>query len=215
MQLRFTTTCTGEQYVTEQQWVNATLSVCPVHSSGGCGFARHGTYERLQPPGTRIARWYCPTAQQTFSLLPDCLASHLSGTLAEVESLVLAIEQAPSFEAAAQSIRCEIELPGVLRFLRRRFSATHAVLTIVKGLFPLDFVHHNPTLSQCRPVIEQLCPEYFAASGSLLMTLRHVAQHYLPKLPTPVGFNPTRRHRRYPRSGIQHPVGADPPAGAQ
>jgi hypothetical protein len=64
------------------------------------------------------------------------------------------------------------------------------VLTIVKGLFPLDFVHHNPTLSQCQPVIEQLCPAYFSASGSLLMALRHLAQHYVAKLPTPVGFNP-------------------------
>jgi hypothetical protein len=29
----------------------------------------------------RVARWYCPRAQVTFSLLPDFAASRLSGTL--------------------------------------------------------------------------------------------------------------------------------------
>jgi hypothetical protein len=66
--------------------------------NGGCGFARHGTYyARGTPPGTEIARWYCLTGHCTFSLLPDCLAARLPGTLAEVESVVRAVEQAPTF----------------------------------------------------------------------------------------------------------------------
>lgn len=212
MQLRFKTPCTGEQYVKEKRWEKASLSRCPVHSSGGCGFSRHGTYERLQPPGTHIARWYCPTAQQTFSLLPDCLASHLSGTLDDIEAVVIAAEQAPSLEAATQSLRLEIQLPGVMRFVRRRLSAVQRLLTTVKGLFPVQFIHANPTLSQCRPVIEQLCPDYYAASQSLLMTLRHLASRFLSKLPTPIGFNPTSIQSLYPTSAHQHPVGADPPS---
>ena len=39
-----------------------------MHPQGGCGFARHGSYERVDPPGTRIARWYCRVGHQTFSL---------------------------------------------------------------------------------------------------------------------------------------------------
>jgi hypothetical protein len=65
----------------KQGWLSATLPRCPLHPQGGCGFARHGTYERVSPPGTRVARWYCPEGHCTFSLLPDCLAARLSGTL--------------------------------------------------------------------------------------------------------------------------------------
>lgn len=38
---------------------------------------------------------YCPTGHYTFSLLPDSLAARLSGTLAEVEAVVRAAEEAP------------------------------------------------------------------------------------------------------------------------
>ena len=43
------------------------------------GLARHGTYARKTPRGTRIARWYCPQSHTTFSLLPDCLARAAAG----------------------------------------------------------------------------------------------------------------------------------------
>ena len=87
---------------------------CPLHSGGGCGFARHGTYGRTSPPGTRIARWYCPEGHCTFSLLPDCLSARLPGTLAEVEAVVIAVEQARSLEAACEELRIDIDLPGAL-----------------------------------------------------------------------------------------------------
>ena len=57
MQLRFSSDLTDEEYISQQAWRNASLKRCPLHPKGGCGFARHGTYERLSPPGTRIARW--------------------------------------------------------------------------------------------------------------------------------------------------------------
>ncbi|MDE0442808.1 MAG: hypothetical protein OXL38_11875, partial [Gammaproteobacteria bacterium] len=72
----------GEQYVKAQGWRHATLARCPNHPGGGCSLARHGTYARKTPPGTRVARWYCPESHTTFSLLPDCLAARLPGTLA-------------------------------------------------------------------------------------------------------------------------------------
>ena len=110
MQRRFECHLTGADDVTQQGWLSATLPRCPLHPQGGCGFARHGTYARASPPGTRVARWYCPEGHRTFSLLPDCLAARLSGTLSEVEAVVRAAEQAPSLEA----------LPAPLGFTPRR-----------------------------------------------------------------------------------------------
>ena len=94
VQLRFACELTGDEYVSQGAWQKASLPRCPLHPKGGCGFARHDTYARVTPPGTQIARWYCPTGHRTFSLLPDCLAARLKGTLAEVEAVVRAAEQA-------------------------------------------------------------------------------------------------------------------------
>ena len=135
MQLRHITSLTSERYVTGRAWLEARLDLCPCHPRGGCGFARHGTYPRLSPPGMRVARWYCPEAHQTFSLLPDCLSSRLGGSLDEVEAAVAASE-AMGVEAAAQALRVdEIELPGALRWLRRRRRGVRAaVLALVTAM---------------------------------------------------------------------------------
>ena len=45
----------------------------------------HGTYARKSPDGVRVRRFRCPQTGRTVSLLPDCLAAHHSGTLAEFE----------------------------------------------------------------------------------------------------------------------------------
>jgi hypothetical protein len=83
----------------------------------------------------RVARWYCPQAQQTFSLLPDCLAARLGGSLDEVERAVVAAETA-GVEAAAQALRIEqSELPGAVRWLRRRRRGVGAaVLALVTAM---------------------------------------------------------------------------------
>ena len=119
MHVRFITCSTGEQYVTGKLWIYATLARCPWHPQGGCGFCRHGTYPRVRPRGTLIARWYCPTEQRTVSALPDALASHFPGTLVDLESHVMAVEQAVCLETAAADRRTEIELPRALRYLSR------------------------------------------------------------------------------------------------
>ena len=77
MQLRHDCQLTSEEYVKQEAWKSASLQRCPKHPAGGCGFARHTAYARVEPPGMHIARWYCPEAHVTFSLLPDCLASRL------------------------------------------------------------------------------------------------------------------------------------------
>jgi hypothetical protein len=99
--LRFQTGLTRKQYVSRRAWRDASRACCPLHPRGNCSFARHGTYERVSPPGTRIPRWYCPPGHGTFSLLTDCFASRLSGTLPELEAVVLAVDQAKGLEAAA------------------------------------------------------------------------------------------------------------------
>jgi hypothetical protein len=202
VQLRFATGLTSTQYVTEKAWQDATLERCPLHPHGGCSFARHGTYERAYPPGTRIPRWYCPEGQCTFSLLPDCFAARMSSTLAEVETVVDRLEQARTREAAADGLRPEIELPGVLRWMRRRLKPVYAALRALKGLMPDQFGECAPTVASFR---QQL------AVTEVLPRLRSIAAVHLPFLPPPLGFGHLLRQGGEPPRGHQHQAGPDPP----
>lgn len=187
-----------------QGWREARLALCPHHPGGGCGFRRHGTYARKSPPGTQVARWYCRTAHQTFSLLPDCLAARLPGTLAEVEQVVRAVESAPSLQAAADTLRLDIELPGALRWIGRRVQRVHSALTALRGLRPERFAPVPATLTA-----------FAVAVGiePVLPALREIASPYLAQLPAPLGF-----HHRGGSGGevtlaVQQPMGPDPPPG--
>lgn len=196
------TLSTGEDYVTEKQWLRATLSACPWHPKGGCGFCRHGTYPRVRPRGTLIARWYCPTARRTVSALPDALASHFSGTLAQIEAHVVAVELSVSLAAAASTRRLEIELPGALRYLSRLCKAVHKALNICRGLQPTVLVGVSAT-----PVGFAHCLD----EEHVLSRLRHLMAPHLWQLPTPVGFNPSRDNLQERPSALQHQTGRDPP----
>lgn len=202
VQMRLATRSTSSDYVTGKLWRYATLAHCPWHPRGGCGFCRHGVYERVSPPGTLVARWYCPTMRRTVSALPDCLASHRCGTLEALEATVYAIEQAGSLAAGAEVLRTDIELPGALRYLSRLCRAVHAALGIVRGLEPQRFEGLEPTLHDFSTVL---------GSGSVLMGLREHVSHYLPQLPTPVGFDPQRSGVSQRCGPFQHWVGRDPP----
>ena len=202
VQLRFNCGLTGEEYVTQKAWCNASLPHCPLHPKGGCGYHRNGTYPRVSPPGTLIARWYCPRGHCTISLLPDCLASHLPGTLAELEAVVTQVEQASSLEAACASLRPEIELPGVLRWARRRVQAVHCALTVLKGLMPEHF-------STCEPTLLSFARHL--GVDTILPTLRSIAALYLPWLPAPLGLHPRPGPGGGANHRVQQPVGPDPP----
>jgi len=203
VQLRFACEHTGEEYVSQQAWQSASLPCCPLHPQGGCGFARHGTYKRVSPPGTLITRWSCRKGHCTFSLLPDCLAARLSGTLAEVEAVVRAVEQAPSVEAACGELRLDIELPGALRWISRRVHRVHASLNLLKGLLPEAFTHCPPRLAA---FAEHL------GLAEVLVGLRQIAAVFLHRLPAPLGFVPRRNAGRGRDRADQQRVGADPPA---
>jgi hypothetical protein len=202
VQLRYVYEHTGEEYVSQQGWLSASLPRCPLHPQGGCGLARHGTYERVSPPGTLIARWYCPEGHRTFSLLPDCLAARLTGTLAEVEAVVRTVEQAPSQAAACGQLRLEIELPGVERWVARRVASVHTALHLLRGLLPEVFGGCAPTLTAFG---ERL------GVAAVLVALRGIAEAFLANLPKPLGFVPRRQPGGGRSSARQHGVGADPP----
>ena len=205
MQVRLATCSTSEDYVNGKQWRCATLDRCPWHPKGGCGFARHGTYTRVRPANTRIARWYCPTAQRTVSALPDCLASHRSGTLDECETLVRAVEQAPTQAAACAVLRTDIELPGAQRFIKRLLRDVHGALRAIKGLMPERFNGVEPTLLSVAAALPS------SNSCCALMALRPLAAPYLAELPTPIGFNTRLNTVHITQPAHQHRPWRDPP----
>lgn len=201
VQFRFATGLTSGDYVRQQAWEKASLACCPLHPGGGCGFARHGTYGRKDPPGTRIARYYCPTGHATFGLLPDCLPSRLPGTMRAIEETVVVVESVRSCSAAADTVRTDIELPGALRWLRRRRDAVHANLTTLIGLQPAFFAGWMPTVTDFRARLQ---------TRRALVALRDQAQDYLPNLPPPLGFGPRSPSRSTARARSQQLMGPAP-----
>ena len=182
VQLRYKTGLTGEEYVKAQAWRAATLERCPNHPHGGCSLARHGTYARKSPRGTRIARWYCPESHTTFSRLPDCLAARLPGELDTVEAVVAYAEQAPSLAAAANGLRRDaVELAGAMRWVERRVRLVHHVLSIVIGLLPESLARCIAEVGAVRTRLE---------TDTALRALRTLTDAQLPMLPAPLGFHP-------------------------
>jgi hypothetical protein len=171
VQLRDPSPLTSEAYVAQCAWQYATLACCPRHPGGGCGFARHGTYVRKTPAGLRIARYYCPTAQETFSLLPDCLASRFPGDLADLERVARTVETARSIEAAADVLRPEIVLPSAIRWVRRRLTLVRATLLAVVTLLP-DLCGTDAHVGAVRTAL---------GSDQVLVTLRGAPRRCCPR----------------------------------
>jgi hypothetical protein len=199
VQLRHVCSLPGEAYVARSAWREASLDRCPRHPGGGCGLVRHGTYRRATPEGMRIARYYCPTARETFSLLPDCLASHFPGELDAIEHVVATVEASRSVEAAADDLRQDITLASAVRWVRRRLTPVRLALITVATLWP-EAVVSPPRVSRLRRTL---------TTTSALVALRtHVAAH-LAILPTPLGFHPHGRGRDGTTSPRPHRMGAD------
>lgn len=201
VQLRFATQLTGQQYVEQKAWLTANLERCPLHPAGGCHFSRHTPYERVEPPGTFIARWYCPEGHTTFSLLPDFLASRLSSTLEEVEAVASKMERSEqSFEQQAQRLRPDIEPQGAVRWARRRVAAVLVALLAIKGLQPQVLTGAAPTLGSLRQAlgVEQVLP-----------ALRELAGRQVVWVPHPVGLGPRSRGRQSGQGPRQQEPGAD------
>jgi hypothetical protein len=204
--IRYEMSVTSEGYVTERGWRTATLERCPLHREGGCGLARHGSYARVRPAGIRVARFWCPKARVTISLLPDFLASRLSGTLVELEAVVEVAERARSQEAAAEEV-CPgeaddaVTLPSALRWLRRRVVPVRAALKAAVTLVP--------ELAGCRPTLAAI-RERLGVSGALV-ALRSAAARHLASMAAPVGFRARARKRDGGVEATPHEAGPDPP----
>lgn len=199
VQLRHACPLSGETYVARSAWRDASLAACPRHPRGGCGLVRHGTYRRRTPRGMRIARYYCPTAHETFSLLPDCLASHFPGELDPIEQVVATVEAARSVEAAADVLRPDITLASAVRWVRRRVRPIRLALLTVVTLLP-DLFTGDARLAAVRLAL---------ATPSALVALRTEAAPHLAPLPTPLGFHARARRRAAPPSAAPHDMGAD------
>jgi len=184
MQIRYPIELNMEEYLEQKAWQQAKLARCPFHPEGGCGLARHGTYPRKFPEYCLVARWYCPSARRTISLLPDFFASRFPGTLDEVEQTVNVAEACTTREEAAEVLRPEISLPAALRWLRRRLRYVREVLTIMAGLLA----------TACAPALAEFRRKYH--TDRVLPRLRDIAGEYLCSLPPIVGFGP-RLHGRY------------------
>jgi hypothetical protein len=209
VQLRHQTALTSGDYVKQQEWRQASLERCPLHPRGGCGLERHGTYSRVEPAGMQVGRWYCPTGHTTFSLLPDCLASRLGGTLDEVEDVVASVEAkvaaGSSIEKAAGEIRSDIELPGAVRWVRRRLGAVRMVLLALVTLMPGQ-LGSEPRLGAVRDVL---------GTKQALVRLREIGATHLGSLAPPVAFGPRPMRRWRGRRHSQQGTGPDPPRGSR
>ena len=200
MQIPLRTQSGPEAYIACHEWRDVCLAACPLHPTGGCSFARHGSYARVTPQGVRIARWYCPEGHRTFSLLPDFLAARLPGLLASVEDVAAAARAFRSMEAAADSLRgFEVSLPSALRWLRRRVRAMDMAIEAVLQLLP----HRSlTTLAGC------LALQGDSGQGGMLLGLRRsLAPQLLHRLPAPLGFLPSQGAMRS-REANQHDDGA-------
>lgn len=149
----------------------------------------------------RIARWYCPEAHATFSLLPDCLSARLQGSLDQAEQAVVAAESL-GVESAAQALRLEeVDLPGALRWLRRRRGGVRvAVLALITAM---------PTRLGTVPEVRAI--RSLLGTDRALVALREIGADYLHALSPPLGFCPSRRPVRESCTSLQHETGPDPP----
>ena len=151
----------------------------------------------------RIARWYCPQTHTTFSLLPDCLAARLPGTLDALEAVVAVAERAASLAAAANELRRDaIELPGAMRWVRRRMRLVDNALARVIGLIPDRLAPCVPEIGAVRKRLD---------SENALTELRGLAAAQLRMLPAPLGFHPHRLGATDRNRTFQHEMGPDPP----
>ena len=176
--------------------VSPRVPAIPAAGAAWCATAR---MRGARPSGMRIARYYCPTAHETFSLLPDCLASHFPGALDPIEHVVATVEGARSVEAAADVLRPDITLPSAVRWVRRRLMPVRRALLAVVTLLP-DLFTSDARLDAVRLAL---------ATPSALVALRTHAAPHLTTLPPPLGFHPRASRRDARPSAAPHGMGAD------
>ena len=185
MQHRHKSELTATEYVTRKAWCDATPPACLKPSARDkCGIHRHGTYGRKTPHGMRIQRWWCRQCQTTFSALPDCLASHHRGTLADFETQVAMVELQGTLVAAVRALIPQCINPETTRrLLSRRVKRVYRALRTCRGLSAALF-GATPTIVGFRVHLN---------TQSVLYELRELCSEHLAQLPAPLGFRPVNR----------------------
>ncbi len=133
--------------------------------------------------------------------MPDCIAARYSSSLDEIEDVVVAVEQASSFEQACFDLRPELRPSGRRRWVRRRVNRVRLFRTLAVTLGVVE-LGSKLRLVELRNRL---------GTHRALAMLRAPVSEWLIKLPTPAGF--ARRHESAWRisSVTQHKVGPDPP----
>ncbi len=183
VQLVWTNPPTDTRYVTDRAWERATLECCPFHDDGRCGLQRLGSYPRVWPVGARVARFWCPLAATSISLLPDFLAARISGSIDEVEAVVDAVERAGSLAQAIEmvhpaAVEGAISLTSARRSIERRVRPIRAVLRACVTLLP-DLAGCAPSLAEVRRRL---------GVDRVLLELRRRLAHHLGSWLAPFGF---------------------------
>lgn len=174
----------ADRYVADRAWERAILCECPFHPQGGCGLRKLGTYRRVEPEGLRIARYWCPRAGASISLLPAFVAARMRGTLDAIEAAVHAVERTGSIAAAVEQVH-PADAPRAIgpvcarRSICRRLDAVRAALLAVVTLLPERLTGIAPNITTLREAL---------GVERVLVTVRCMIEPHLSKLPTPLGF---------------------------
>ncbi len=134
------------------------------------------------------------------------MCSRLTGTLAEIEAVVAAADAAPTREVASEALRPDVELPGALRWLRRRTRLVHAGLAAAIGFLPGLLARCEPTVTSVRSAL---------GTENVLVRLRGEVVPYVAALPPPLGFGPRPAPRRSSPTALQQGSGTGPPSGTR
>jgi hypothetical protein len=136
----------------------------------------------------RVARFYCPVARATVSLLPDFVAARYRATLADIERVIEVVERSSSMAAAADELRPDDDPRAVtsisaMRWVRRRVKAVYATLLALVTLLP--------EVLGCAPTLGALAAHL--GEGRVLVRLRAIAASSMHALAPPLGVCPRGR----------------------
>ena len=151
-----------------------------------------------------MARWYCPEAHATISLLPDFFASRMPGTLDEIEQTVARAEELESVERTAEAVRPAdapkaVTLPTAVRWVRLRVRLVTMMLVAALGLFPERFAPGLPTVGYVRQKL---------GTTRALVALRRLAEGHLHALRRPLGLVPPSAGCKVRDGPTNNPLGS-------
>lgn len=170
-------------YIEKRAWHSNQVPTCPWHSEGNCKFHRHGSYPRKYPEEYPIQRWICTSCRRTVGVIPNFAASHLRGTVDEIEQVVasveLGVQRGCSFTQIARTIRPDIECAGAQRWVRRRVNWSQHLLAVVVGWLPCLLEGAELSLAALRNALN---------TSRALVVMRERLESKLCRLATPVGL---------------------------